>query len=430
MAAPGKKYLLLKVPEHQPATLPADPPAPSDDDPHATISSVHGTFLRMGAADPNPPMANILNAIQEGGFLDDDRDRGTNATLSTHGNVAGKAGAGGPGHCLTPEQRVEETSKLLTKGGWHDHTDGNRISTTYGDKVEVIRGNYKQVVLGRQDLLDNAAGVDSSGGLEVGGDLAPGSISEIKWIQDPYSGTWKVTELTEKGDTVEIYHGSKREEFYGESIDSIIGSADEGTLGGSQLDEYTTKKTNPAITERTWASSIKSYTGSDGKHVPTVYEEVYADSIETHLYGKAEVKEYVGKVGKGVAFVLEETHCDNFVSHQFTGANTELQISFVNTGLLMTGVHVDIEIAALRFEIKAGGAFFELEAGALYTEVFIGQKIEIFAGRKFEVDDTAFQAALNTWKAASATNQVAGTFRTLALKWSAASFKASVGIGD
>jgi len=34
---------------------------------------------------------------------------------------------------------------------WRDHTDGNRITTTGGDKVEVIGGNYFLVVRGRQE---------------------------------------------------------------------------------------------------------------------------------------------------------------------------------------------------------------------------------------------------------------------------------------
>ena len=48
------------------------------------------------------------------------------------------------------QDRLTETKKLLSMGGWWDHSDGNRISTTAGDKVEIIQGNYKMVVMGRQ----------------------------------------------------------------------------------------------------------------------------------------------------------------------------------------------------------------------------------------------------------------------------------------
>jgi hypothetical protein len=50
------------------------------------------------------------------------------------------------------QNRQAETLKLLTKGGWWDHSDGNRVTTTSGDKIEVIQGNYKLVVLGRQTV--------------------------------------------------------------------------------------------------------------------------------------------------------------------------------------------------------------------------------------------------------------------------------------
>ncbi len=86
------------------------------------------------------------------------------------------------------DARRLESAQIHTKGGWRDHSDGNRITTTRGDKVEVIRGNYKLVVLGRTDVprspdagWDNAAGMELSGGnVDVsGGDLAYGSLPDV-----------------------------------------------------------------------------------------------------------------------------------------------------------------------------------------------------------------------------------------------------------
>jgi hypothetical protein len=65
---------------------------------------------------------------------------------------------------LTIEQRRAESRKLHSKGGWRDHSDGNRVTTTRGDKIEVIRGNYKMLVLGRSDGFGDAAGMELSGG--------------------------------------------------------------------------------------------------------------------------------------------------------------------------------------------------------------------------------------------------------------------------
>ena len=33
---------------------------------------------------------------------------------------------------------------------WRDHTDGNRVTTTRGDKVEIIRGTYDLQIQGRR----------------------------------------------------------------------------------------------------------------------------------------------------------------------------------------------------------------------------------------------------------------------------------------
>ena len=51
---------------------------------------------------------------------------------------------------LSTDARKAESDRIHSKGGWRDHSDGNRVTTTRGDKVEVIRGNYKLLVLGRQ----------------------------------------------------------------------------------------------------------------------------------------------------------------------------------------------------------------------------------------------------------------------------------------
>jgi hypothetical protein len=97
------------------------------------------------------------------GFADDTRWRGTpedaGAIVSdTANNLGTNNNVLNPSTTLINNtavpnvnaNRQAETLNLLTKGGWWDHSDGNRVSTTLGDKVEVIQGNYKLVVLGRQ----------------------------------------------------------------------------------------------------------------------------------------------------------------------------------------------------------------------------------------------------------------------------------------
>jgi hypothetical protein len=109
--------------------------------------------------------------------------------------------------------RAAESAVLHTKGGWRDHSDGNRITTTRGDKVEVIRGNYKMVILGRQELNplkgssdfgieDWATGLDESGGLSDNQDQAHGvnGVLAIAYNWEPASdGRWGWTQRTTTG---------------------------------------------------------------------------------------------------------------------------------------------------------------------------------------------------------------------------------------
>jgi len=94
------------------------------------------------------------------------------------------------------------TKELRTRGGWRDHTDGNRISTTRGDKVEVVRGNFSRIVFGRVTGPKVNEGLyESSGGHNYNRSSTPGYITSITWVEDELNGTWKVVEETERGDT-------------------------------------------------------------------------------------------------------------------------------------------------------------------------------------------------------------------------------------
>ncbi len=162
-------------------------------------------------------------------------------------------------------ERQAETAKLHTKGGWRDHSDGNRISTTRGDKVEVIKGNYRMVVLGRREDL---AEWDVSGGhVYENGITFPGA-SVVEYTTAEYGGTWKVTERVEKGDVTSYYHGKVRDTYWGEEITSTTGSESPAPM-----------RANPVITDRTWAMSISSYTGSAALPVPSITDETWASAI-------------------------------------------------------------------------------------------------------------------------------------------------------
>jgi hypothetical protein len=161
----------------------------------ANFSNGMNSYLRLGNASSAagttdvPTGEDLASYVQ--GFSDDTRDRGSGANQAPPQYFDPTFQSLFTGDPTIGPRRIE-SAILHTKGGWRDHTDGNRITTTRGDKVEVIQGNYKLVVLGRQDdstattnpaarqsLLDNSAGLEMSGGVtDMDGDAAFASSAD------------------------------------------------------------------------------------------------------------------------------------------------------------------------------------------------------------------------------------------------------------
>ena len=168
-------------------------------------------------------------------FEDDWRTRADNPP-STAADLAnpyktdpkwGREAAGdAKGHKIPVDVRKGRSSKLLDpatpSAGWRDHTEGNRVTTTRGDKVEVIGGNYKLVVLGRNVDASQSSGFDFSGGHVQDFEVAPGTVNEIKWVQDQ-GGTWKMYEKATKGQVSTWYQGNVYEAFNGDTIKTYVG---------------------------------------------------------------------------------------------------------------------------------------------------------------------------------------------------------------
>ncbi|MFO0554700.1 MAG: hypothetical protein U0271_40355 [Polyangiaceae bacterium] len=406
----GEKYFLIRVPDHASQSS-------------TEASKRMTTFLRLGTFDDGAPGVSLLNQAMP--YIDDGRDRGR--------NEAGPP-AGGPGHLLDKGARTEETNRLTARGGWQDHSDGDRVSTTMGDKLEVVRGNYKLIVLGRQDDMDRGSGFEFSGGHVQQMDDTNPSYQEIKWVKT-WDGCWKVYELNEKGDVHNITHGNSKEERYGDLIDSVTGSEDQGELAVSTA-KPKVKKNNPTITEKTWAKSITSQTGSEktvvdeikettwakkitsntgssGKYIEEMNSTTYVKSLSdvTHVSNKftnsvvgstATIVNDTGNATEGVGTVTNNTYAGAMFENTVVGAAEEIvtagalgslttagalkELKFAGAalGLLIAGIHIDIELAAIRGEVKGGGAFFELELGIFYLEFFLGMKMEISVARVFK----------------------------------------------
>ncbi|WP_104987172.1 hypothetical protein [Sorangium cellulosum] len=228
------------------------------------------SYLRLGTAAPlgESPGDDLAERIQT--FIDDERKRDGSPDFTS------------------VEERKAETAKLHTKGGWRDHSDGNRISTTQGDKIEVIQGNYRLLILCRGE---RQAGWDVSGGHITEVSETFGGGTTIEWVQD-YGGTWKVVETTIKGEVQTTFHGDVTDYYYGKLKYSQTGTDTFPTLNVTDdyLDDTNPSSPqaipteNPEIEERTWAKSIKSYTGSETLPVPSIHDVTWAELMDSETH--------------------------------------------------------------------------------------------------------------------------------------------------
>ncbi len=385
-----------------------------------TSAEPMSSFLRLGATIDDPATthgADLLSLIGEPVFLDDERERGDNT--SPYGSPPGQLN----GHQLSPKQRKEESERLLSKGGWRDHSDGNRVSTTYGDKVEIIRGNYKLMVLGRQDNTDFAAVDDISGGKfqDSDSDIARLQWVNLTWAKDP-KGVWRITEESEKDSVHSIVHGEVREEFYGGSITSITGSATpEATLvntdGLSSLTEVAAAtasgklprkglvsngeeaavqvQKNPTIVEKTWAESITSYTGSEKWWIPTIEEHTWVKAMnsvtnaaaiaDTTTSGVIAETTAAGQITSTttVGQMLETTVAGQITSTTTVGQMLETTLSTQVTSVTLASLGLaNLTVSPINIGLLLG-ALNEVYIG-MNNEAIFGGKIEIMAGESVE----------------------------------------------
>jgi hypothetical protein len=116
------------------------------------------------------------------------------------------------------------TAELMTRGGWRDHTDGNRVSTTRGDRVDFVFGNYKRVVFGRQaqgSALARTTFEISGGHLHETSETGC-EVKSISWVQT-HEGTWKIVEETLSVNGIERFSGRKTEYVDGDERTTTIG---------------------------------------------------------------------------------------------------------------------------------------------------------------------------------------------------------------
>lgn len=371
------KYLLISVPEFEKDRA----EGPRKDQPMTS-------FLRLGAfhekweTQPGADLAKRVYDVSpdyQGGHLQTpygaEVDLGSLDGFPFLDDQRNRDGALGT---VPKPEREDNSAKLFTRGGWWDHSDGNRVTTTYGDKVEVIRGNYKMVIMGRQDEPAAAASFDASGGViqDVGNSMIGASI-RAEFQPDKFGGVWHLENATLGFVQTDDFAGDKFEHDWGDYRHSFTGSeAGSVTKAGKEFG-------NPEILEKTWAKKIESYTGSSGWRIPSITEETYADttssttdvrlSISESTYCDGTITSKTGSFTRRVPAVFEETYVltsntktDVLNSNELTmvGAQFETTLAGTMGSLTVAAAQLDTELIGAKGTISIVPFQFEFNLGA------------------------------------------------------------------
>jgi|GEM_PF-5880842 len=331
------KYFLISVPDFNGGVGPTGP---------------MNTYLRLGAiesplyvASPSAPTTTGEDlAAQVTSFLDDDRVR-----------------EGCPGY-IPPAERQAETAILHTKGGWRDHTDGNRITTTRGDKVEVIRGNYRMVVMCRQNGDVDVGGWDVSGGHVGESGITYEGDSVIEYTTEEYGGTWSVVEHTRKGHVHSAYHGKVHDYYCGELVESITGT-----------EAPTAMQPNPVVTDTTFALSITNSTGSMVCPVPTMTDTTYALAMESTTYADT-----MSSTTVAAGEITDSTTAASMNSTTIVGTTDSTTVAGTMTSTTTADQIVDTTVASSIVSMTVGESLSTIVGAE--TEIIVGNMLEVTAG--------------------------------------------------
>jgi hypothetical protein len=346
--------------------------------------------------------------------VDGDKERGVFL-----GDQRNKYDKDGTKHSVA--ERLEQSAALLSRGGWWDHSDGNRVSTTYGDKVEVIRGNYKMVVMHRQDSPANSGGWDLSGGhiQDLGPASMPGASVRLEFRPGTFGqknglGTWHLENTTNNFNQTSDFAGDFYEHWYGDHKESTTGSENPQPFNEALAKPYG----NPAIIEKTWASKIEGYTVSSAWRIPSIKEETYAtttssltdvsSSITETTYCDGTISSSTGSAARRVPKMSESTYAtlsegttdvltsiENNIIGAATitntiGASAEVTTAATLNSLTMVGVTTDITLAGALEEVTLAAHHGSLEVALHADEIFLGTKLSIQLGPvvSFEYPET------------------------------------------
>ncbi|UQA55145.1 hypothetical protein [Polyangium aurulentum] len=336
----------------------------------------------------------VLTEPSRGVFLDDQR---VGDPRSSPTDLEGQS--------RPQSERMDHSAALLSRGGWWDHTDGNRISTTYGDKVEVIRGNYKMVVMSRQDNPEGSGGWDLSGGhvQDLGPASMPGASVRVEFRPGLFGqrGTWHLENTTNNFCQTSDYAGDFYEHWYGGFKHSMVGSEHPEEWNAKLEKPYG----NPKILEKTWADKIESYTGSAAWRIPSITEETYAkttssttdvsESISETTYCDGTITSKTGRIDRPVPAMHEETYAlaQNTVSNvvavnDFSTVTSKMETTIGATlgSLTIAGGQADVELIAAKGSVSVAALVGEVEVVACKRILTVGNSFEWKFGTHEDTD--------------------------------------------
>lgn len=280
--------------------------------------------------------------------------------------------------------RSVESAALLTRGGWREHTDGNRVSTTRGDSVEVVYGNYKLVVLGRITSAFDPAGrgglgetdnadvnttlahttLDASGGLLSEETSTGGRIVSASWDDGSEDGSWQTLEQTDAGDRRVVYRGRWQRTFFGPKLSLHVGRGTEAMSIDSGNDTAAAHAAaRPRVERSTFARAI-SHKERWVKRSETVTARSIEERLEvTDSAVRAEVFEKRSEL-MGVCAFREELAADTIGREvRFGTTRFRSEIGAVRTDTHAIGYHQTLKSGS-RYDIWLKGIDVRADAPA------------------------------------------------------------------
>lgn len=218
------------------------------------------------------------------------------ATTYFRSDAASLFTSGASAASLTAEL-LGDGESIDPRGGYRDHTDGNRIVTVRGDRVDVVVGNFKRVVLGRVSGEHvGATAYEAAGGHVMERSSADAlSVYAIEHVRETAidgAPRWKVVERAENGDTVVRWSGKLTEHHNGPTRTERTGSDEPSSAKNPEITRShrfdADYRTIDATSSARWRTEVDQLTDVTMGAGASSSEEVFA---LTHLSRRGKLSE-------------------------------------------------------------------------------------------------------------------------------------------